>query len=163
MIGGRTNGCQLARVVRYTPGMNVFTYGTLMYPGVWNAVAGETSASVRGRAEGFAIFRVAEQVFPGIVGASPADAVQGVVYLDVGAEALRRLDQFEDDFYERQVVMVNCDDGQRREAEAYVVPHANRNVLTSEPWTDEEFIARGDLDRFIQRFAGFQRLAGGAG
>jgi gamma-glutamylcyclotransferase (GGCT)/AIG2-like uncharacterized protein YtfP len=142
--------------------MNVFTYGTLTYPEVWTAVAGETAASVRGSVEGFAIYRIRDQVFPGILAATAEDLVPGVVYLDVGPEALRRLDQFEDDFYERRAVTVISDDGRQLEAEAYVVPPANRDVLTAEPWSADEFIARGDLDRFIERFAGFGRIANGA-
>jgi gamma-glutamylcyclotransferase (GGCT)/AIG2-like uncharacterized protein YtfP len=159
MIGRYAHGCQLAAAVRYIWGMHVFTYGTLMFPEIWQAVAGRPSAAMRGKLDGFAIYRVRGQLFPGILAASPADVVPGVVYLDVGPEALRRLDQFEDDFYERQAVTVHCDDGQRREAQSYVVPHGRSNVLTTEGWSADEFIARGDLERFVQRFPGFRRLA----
>ena len=63
-----------------------------------------------------------DAVFPGIIAASDADAVRGVVYLDVDEASLARLDVFEDDFYERQALWIECDDGQRRQADAYVVP-----------------------------------------
>ena len=55
---------------------------------------------------------------------------------------------------------IDCDDGQRREAEAYVVPAANRHVLTSKPWTRDEFVASGGLEHFISRFQGFARPVG---
>ena len=138
--------------------MHVFTYGTLMFPEVWRAVAGTETPSVDGTAAGYAVYRVEGAEFPGIVAANAADRVRGVVYLDVGQDALARLDRFEDDFYERRTLWIDCDDGQRRAAEAYVVPPGNRPVLTNEPWDRAEFVARGHLEQFIRRFAGFSRL-----
>jgi gamma-glutamylcyclotransferase (GGCT)/AIG2-like uncharacterized protein YtfP len=139
--------------------MNVFTYGTLMFPDVWKAVAGREFAAVRGTAAGYAIYRVDRAQFPGIVAASDNDRVPGVVYLDVDEAALTRLDRFEDDFYERRTLQIDCDDGQQRAASAYVVPDKNRGVLTDERWNVDDFVARGHLAEFIQRFAGFSRLA----
>jgi gamma-glutamylcyclotransferase (GGCT)/AIG2-like uncharacterized protein YtfP len=138
--------------------MNVFTYGTLMFPEVWRAVAGRDFASVAGTAAGCAIYRVAGAQFPGIVAAGDGDSVRGVVYLDVDETALARLDRFEDDFYERRELQIVCDDGRRRTAGAYVVPERNRAVLTDEVWNREEFVAQGHLRQFIERFAGFSRL-----
>jgi len=138
--------------------MHVFTYGTLMYPEVWRAVVGREFATVGGRAAGFAIYRVRDAVFPGIIAATPRDAVRGVVYLDVDEASVDRLDRFEDGFYERQQIVVAGEDGRELVADSYVVPHARREVLTEEPWLAEEFVARGDLARFIASFAGFGRL-----
>ena len=138
--------------------MHVFTYGTLMFPEVWKAVAGREFKSIKGIAAGFAVYRVRDAVFPGIVHASEQDGVRGVVYLDVAAESLARLDLFEDDFYRRETLWVACDDGERRAAEAYVVPTENRAVLTDEPWRADEFVASGGLQEFIERFQGFTRI-----
>jgi gamma-glutamylcyclotransferase (GGCT)/AIG2-like uncharacterized protein YtfP len=138
--------------------MHVFTYGTLMFPEVWKAVAGREFKSVEGMAAGVAIHRVRNAVFPGIVEAGEQDAVRGVVYLDVDAESLVRLDLFEDDFYRRETLWVTCDDGERRAAEAYVVPPENRAVLTNEPWRADEFVSSGGLQEFIERFQGFARI-----
>lgn len=137
--------------------MHVFTYGTLMFPDVWRAVVGRMFASVEGTASGYAVFRVRDAVFPGIIAAADC-VVRGVVYLDVDQRSLERLDRFEDDFYKRQAVHVACDDGHQRSAEAYVVPAANRNVLTNEPWDRESFVASGGLKYFVNRFAGFSRI-----
>src|SRR5262245_57311866 len=139
--------------------MHVFTYGTLMFSQVWRAVVGREFGTVEGAASGFAIYRVQDAVFPGILAAGETDAVRGVVYLDVDEESLERLDVFEDNFYERQSLWIECDDGQRRQANAYVVPAQNRSVLTNEPWDRHQFVASGGLDHFIRRFAGFARVA----
>jgi gamma-glutamylcyclotransferase (GGCT)/AIG2-like uncharacterized protein YtfP len=139
--------------------MHVFTYGTLMFPEVWQAVVGRLFESVGGNAAGFEVFRVRDAVFPGIIPGDGACSVRGVVYLDVDSGSLERLDRFEDDFYERRALSIDCSDGRERLAEAYVVPLEKRNVLTSEPWTREAFLASGGLEQFISRFAGFGRVA----
>src|SRR3954471_19037008 len=140
--------------------MHVFTYGTLMFPEVWRAVVGRQFESVVARAAGYAIFRVRDAVFPGILAAAEGSHVSGVVYLDVDLPTLQRLDAFEDAFYERRAIPVDYDDGRRLKAEAYVVPEANRHVLTEEPWDRKCFVASGGLRQFIDRFAGFGRVAG---
>ena len=138
--------------------MHVFTYGTLMFPQVWKAVVGRDFASVAGAAAGYAIYRVHDAVFPGIVAAGDREAVRGVVYLEVDQASVVRLDLFEDDFYRRVSLWVDCDDGQRRSADAYVVPPENRAVLTDQPWQADEFVASGGLEYFIRRFQGFERI-----
>jgi gamma-glutamylcyclotransferase (GGCT)/AIG2-like uncharacterized protein YtfP len=138
--------------------MHVFTYGTLMFPEVWQAVVGRQFPTVEGTVRGFAIFRVANAVFPGILAGDERDVVRGVVYLDVDHASLTRLDLFEDDFYERQSLWIECADGQRRAAEAYVVPPKNRQVLTNEPWQRATFIASGGLQQFQRGFQGFHRV-----
>jgi gamma-glutamylcyclotransferase (GGCT)/AIG2-like uncharacterized protein YtfP len=142
--------------------MNVFTYGSLMFPEVWSAVVGRDFKTVKGTLAGYLIYRVREAVFPGIVLGDAASVVNGLVYLDVDEASITRLDRFEDDFYDRLQVTVNCADGVRRSAGAYVVPAKNGHVMTSEPWTAKEFVSSGGLADFIARFQGFSRL-GGAG
>lgn len=139
--------------------MHVFTYGTLMFPEVWRTVVGREFATVEAMLTGFAIYRVRDAVFPGIIAADGAAAVRGVVYLDVDAASLARLDRFEDDFYERQAVWIACADGRRRQADAYVVPAQQGSVLTDEPWHRDQFVATGGLEHFIGRYAGFGRAA----
>ena len=138
--------------------MHVFTYGTLMFPEICQAVVVRSFESVEGTAMGYAIFRVSNAVFPGITPAGDNDRVHGVVYLNVDETAVSRLDLFEDDFYERQTLRVQCADGENRAAEAYVVPPQNRHVLTGEPWQRAAFISSGGLEQFKRAFQGFERV-----
>ena len=126
---------------------------------MWQAVVGRQFATVEATVSGFAIYRVRDAVFPGIIAAGECDVVRGVVYLDVDRTSLVRLDRFEDDFYRRETISLSCDDGQTMAADAYVVPEENRKVLTAEPWQPDRFVASGGLDTFIRRFAGFGRIA----
>ncbi len=138
--------------------MHVFTYGTLMFPEVWQVVVGRQFVTMAGHAAGFRIVRVRNTLYPGISAAAPTDAVEGIIYLDVDTAALARLDSFEDDFYRRQPIVVACNNGRQLEAQAYVVPPERRDVLTTESWSGDGFVARGDLDRFLASFAGFERV-----
>lgn len=142
--------------------MHLFTYGSLMFPEVWNIVVGREFETVAGTLAGYSIFRVEGAAFPGIIASSAECSVKGLVYFDVDAASVERLDRFEDDFYARRSLAIDCTDGQRHSADAYTVPATHRRVLTSEPWTAENFVASGGLADFIARFQGFSRL-GGAG
>jgi gamma-glutamylcyclotransferase (GGCT)/AIG2-like uncharacterized protein YtfP len=143
--------------------MHVFTYGSLMFPEVWNAVVGRSFKTVEGAVTGYSIFRVRNATFPGITPSDDACRVAGLVYLDVDDVSVGRLDRFEDtSFYERLSLPIDCCDGERRTAAAYVVPASSRHVLTAEPWTAAAFVSSGGLADFQARFQGFSRL-GGAG
>jgi gamma-glutamylcyclotransferase (GGCT)/AIG2-like uncharacterized protein YtfP len=137
--------------------MHVFTYGSLMFPEVWAIVVGREFETVRGAITGYANYRVQGEPYPGIV-ATPGSLVAGLVYLDVDAASLTRLDRFEGDFYDRLNLAVRCDDGVERTADAYVVPAANREGMTSELWTAESFVASGGLADFLQKYQGFSWL-----
>ena len=139
--------------------MNVFAYGTLMFPEIWQRVTGRPADGIPGQVTGFSIYRVQDAEFPGMIASADDQRVPGVVYLGVDDAALARLDAFENDFYRREIVRVACDDGHEREAEAYVVPARRCGVLSDEPWRKDQFVARGGLDRFAQHFAGFRRVA----
>jgi gamma-glutamylcyclotransferase (GGCT)/AIG2-like uncharacterized protein YtfP len=140
--------------------MHVFAYGTLMFPEVWRVVVGREFVSVEGTVAGFAIYRVKDAVFPGISAAGERERVRGVVYLDVDHASLARLDLFEDDFYVRQSLWVDCADGERRAADAYVVPAENQAALTDERWDRAKFVASGGLEQFVRRYQGFARMDG---
>jgi gamma-glutamylcyclotransferase (GGCT)/AIG2-like uncharacterized protein YtfP len=163
MVRSRSPFIGLSPRVDYSFYMHVFTYGTLMFPEVWQAVVGREFATVQATASGYAIYRVRDAVFPGIIAAGERDMVRGVVYLEVDPASIARLDLFEDDFYCRESLWLTCADGERRAAEAYVVPEENRRVLTNETWHADRFVASGGLDTFIRRFEGFGRLSTSGG
>jgi len=138
--------------------MHVFTYGTLMFPEVWRAVVGKEFETAAATADGFEIYYVREAVYPGII-AMPNGSVSGVVYFNVDVESLDRLDVFEGDDYRRQPIEVTrSDNGLKITSDAYIIPPDHRHLLTNEPWSAKDFAARGDLARFVARYAGFERL-----
>ena len=134
--------------------MNVFTYGSLMYPQVWDRV-------VRGR------YRSAAALLPGIrrcalLGLSYPGAVpdagahiHGRVYFDVDAEDLARLDAFEASEYRRDDVVVSlpAEAGAAAPAQVYVYLDASR--LEARDWDAQRF-EREHLAGFVDGHAGGQ-------
>jgi len=128
------------------PPVSLFAYGTLVFPEIWNRVTGDTGprASVRATLEGFALCKVRESTFPGIVAEPGAPPVPGLIYFDLDEEVLARLDAYEDGFYARITVMADRENRAGPIAcQAYAVPPALRErFLTDEPWSAEDFAAK---------------------
>ena len=128
--------------------MQLFTYGTLVFPEVWQRIAVREATAERATLAGFAIYRVKNAVFPGIVRAEPTDKVSGVLYSDLDDETLFELDAYESDFYHREEVTAVTGSGKEVACHAYVVPHSRRNMLTNEPW-DSKWFAKHKLKSYL--------------
>jgi gamma-glutamylcyclotransferase (GGCT)/AIG2-like uncharacterized protein YtfP len=136
--------------------MNVFVYGTLLVPKIWNAVTHcPDLVSHPAVLSGYANFRVRNADYPGIVEVADRNAVvSGRVFLEVSDDALRRLDAYEDTFYDRRTIIVRVPDGSELEADAYCVPvEKAAAILSDEVWTLAWFEANA-LDRFWSRAFG---------
>jgi gamma-glutamylcyclotransferase (GGCT)/AIG2-like uncharacterized protein YtfP len=127
--------------------MNLFAYGTLMFPEVWERIAVGEFPSEPATLPGFAIYRVKEAVFPGIVRAKPQDRVEGLVFRGLHDEALFELDAYESDLYDRIPVIVATAQGPL-DCTAYVIPESNRQALTHQPWNAAWF-QEHQLQRYL--------------
>jgi len=85
--------------------MNIFTYGTLMIPDVMYAVTTRKFRFKNAILRGYARFTVKGESYPGIIPVTGA-VTEGIVYFDVDALSLDRLDAFEGDLYQRTPVRV---------------------------------------------------------
>ena len=133
--------------------MNVFVYGTLLVPKIWETVTSTTGLVSRpAELDGYVIRRVRDAVYPGIVEAPQDETrVGGRVFFDVPEAALRRLDAYEDDFYVRDEVRPVVGGLGPVPAQAYLVPTADAGrILSADPWTLEWFEANG-LEGFWNR------------
>lgn len=136
--------------------MHVFTYGSLMLASVMEAVTGCRFAAREALLRGYARFRVKGASYPGVV-ASVAATTDGVLYLDVEAASIARLDAFEGAFYQRTRVEVETVAGERLPAEVYVVPPRHCDHLSSEAWRLDDF-RRAHLAAFLASYHGFSAL-----
>lgn len=132
--------------------MNLFVYGTLLVPKIWERVAGVPGLASRpARLRGHLLRRVRGAVYPGIVPAPEAAAeapVAGRVYFEVPDAALARLDSYEDDFYYRAEVRPEIPGLGDVAADAFLVrPEKAGEILSSEGWSLEWFEGHG-LDGF---------------
>lgn len=118
-----------------------------MFPQVWQRIDVGSFPSERATLPGFAIYRVRDAVFPGIVRAEPSDQVQGLVYLGLDEDALFELDAYESDLYDRIPVIAATEHG-AIECTAYVIPDANRDALTDEFW-DPQWFREHQLEKYL--------------
>ncbi len=91
---------------------------------------------------------LADRTYPGIV-PDPNGEVSGRVYSDLDEAALEILDWFESDEYERLLVAVDCADGRRADAFAYIVCTECAALVTEVPWNLAEF-RRFHLDDYVR-------------
>lgn len=138
--------------------MDLFTYGSLMSPDIMAKVAGCRLAALPAILHGYQRSLVKGEVYPGIAEMA-GGIVNGVLYLDVSAEALKRLDAFEGEMYDRREVTVQEAGGATRAAMAYVFSPEYRQLLTGIPWDFNEFLATGKK-RFEDGYCGFGELDG---
>ncbi|NOZ40114.1 MAG: gamma-glutamylcyclotransferase, partial [Planctomycetes bacterium] len=76
-----------------------------MFPEVWRRIDVGEFPSQPATLPGFAIYRVKDAVFPGIVRAEPDDLVNGVLYRNLEEDILFELEAYESDLYERIAVI----------------------------------------------------------
>lgn len=133
--------------------MNVFVYGTLLVPKIWETVT-KTGGLVSREATlaGHEIRCVRDAVYPAIF-ASPdsGGSIPGRVFFDVPETALRRLDAYEDDFYRREEVHPEIEGIGKVSAQAYLVSAADvPRLLSPQGWSLAWFEKNG-LEGFWER------------
>lgn len=141
----------------------IFVYGTLQFPDIAAAVAGRRLSGRRARLAGFARFQVQRAPYPGIV-PQAGTHVSGLLYEDIDAAALERIDAFEGAMYRRQRVTVEPEDGPEDDlgplpAQTYVIRARWRSVLRNRDWDPEAF-ARDWHAAYLREFGGVAASGG---
>ena len=103
----------------------LFCYGTLQIPEVIKAVTGRTHVGVTARLFDYAIYRVKNAGYPGVI-YSPDKETTGVLYSGVTEKELKILDLFEGDLYERICLDAIGHNGNNQRAWVYVVPETQK-------------------------------------
>lgn len=128
--------------------LNLFAYGTLQLPEVMLAVTAQVPTSHPARLVGFSRHRLLGKSFPGIR-PNPNASVDGLLFINIDAQTLNKLDAFEDDFYRREPVTVITAAGTEWPAQAYIVEESAYDLLLPEAWSLEDF-KRQHLNRFLR-------------
>jgi gamma-glutamylcyclotransferase (GGCT)/AIG2-like uncharacterized protein YtfP len=136
--------------------LNLFTYGSLMCDDIMDKVAGCHADRRQATLKDYFRAKIRGEEYPGIV-ARQGTEVKGVVYLDLPAEAIARLDTFEGKLYVRREVSVITDADSPRQAMAYVIKPRYQHLLTAEEWSFAYFLAVGK-SQFEQAYSGFRRI-----
>ncbi len=150
------------------PGLDcVFAYGTLQFDAVMEAVTGRRFVGVPASLPGYFRRGLLERTYPGVApGVAPGTApgltpgsdeqTPGLLYREVDAETLACLDVFESDIYDRLVLDVVTDAGDRVQAWVYVVAPPHRHRLSDQPWDPDAFL-REHGEAFIESCKRFRR------
>jgi len=132
---------------------SIFVYGSLMFDDVWNRIVQHRYEKHVAVLSGYKRLSVKGEHYPGLV-KSFNSSVEGVVYLDVTAQDIKRLDKFEGDCYIKIPVTVTCETGQEVNADVYLFNKRNRRSLNNTPWDPVQF-QEHHLRQFITRYRGF--------
>lgn len=122
--------------------MHIFTYGSLMFPQIWQRVVRGNYRSAPATAPGYARYALADDTYPGMI-ARPQTTVEGVLYFDVDAQDIAALDAFEGSEYRRDQIDVVIDSSEIVIACTYIFMAEQR--LSSLPWEPQAF----QMSRFI--------------
>lgn len=134
--------------------VNIFCYGSLMYPEVWHLVVEDRYKQEQARVFGYGRRKIKNEEYPGLITTKQEDIVQGVVYFDVSNYDLKRLDIFEGNQYIR--IKVNCllNDDFFIDAHTYMINPQQQSIVENENWNKEEFEQHG-LEKFLNKYQGF--------
>jgi gamma-glutamylcyclotransferase (GGCT)/AIG2-like uncharacterized protein YtfP len=133
--------------------VNLFTYGSLMFPEVWERVTGLSDPGTPARLADHAARRIRDQTYPALV-ASAGALTEGILYQKVPPEAMTRLDAFEGPFYDRVMVAVVLPDGAATSAWVYRASRQDDPDILPEPWQAGCF-EREHLRHFLRDDPGF--------
>lgn len=127
--------------------MNLFVYGTLMWPAIVTAVIGRRMVSTPATLRGYARRRVKGECYPGLV-SSAADSVEGVLLKGFTELDFELLDGFEGPEYDRIEVLIEGE-----AAQLYVVADSFRHILDTDTWSPDD-LQPGDLMAFCEDSVG---------
>ena len=136
--------------------MNLFTYGSLMCSDIMFKVAGCQADFIPATLNDFFRSKMRNEEYPGIT-ANPQTIVPGVLYFDLPAEAIHRLDAFEGEMYQRQDIHVITEKNDQVSAMTYVIKPQYKHFLTNQEWSFTEFLATGK-PKFEETYFGFQEI-----
>ena len=107
-----------------------------MFADVWQRVVRGRYTSVAATLDGYRRFAVRDATYPGIV-ASIGSRVDGLVYADVAADDLARLDAFEGELYQRIDALVTDAQGSTMQVQTYLC--VQPDCLSDQPWLPQAF------------------------
>ena len=111
-------------------------------------------SSACARLSGYQRCRILGEVYPALIPAADAAAVEGRLYFDIDAADLQRLDQFEGQYYQRQEAICRLEGDTTAKAQVYVFRSEFRYLVDTGEWDVKEFAAKG-LDDFLSHYQGF--------
>lgn len=130
---------------------HIFTYGSLMFDPVWSGVVAGDYDRREAVLPGYDRKAVRGEVYPVIVPSCRHSLVRGIVYLDVSAADLVRIDQFEGEYYFRKSEEVATPDRAIAAAEVYVLKEEYYAIISHRQWDPVRF-STIDMHYFLHKY-----------
>lgn len=111
----------------------LFVYGTLQYPDLLQHLLGRTPPLQPAILRHYARYTIQNERYPGIIPEN-GQQTEGSLIIGIQPHEWERLDQYEDDLYERHIVHVFLENGAQTTAQAYIIPEHHRAALSNQPW-----------------------------
>lgn len=124
---------------------HIFTYGSLMFPPVWQSVVKQTYESQPAWVDGFRRTCIHGDRYPAVLPRAGQKNLEGVVYFSVKSQDITRLDQFEGDYYFRKRIhprILQNGQPQTIEADLYVLKPKYAQLASLRKWDPEVFEER---------------------
>ena len=118
--------------------VNLFVYGPLMLRDVIQKVVGRELTRRGGTLNGYLQLRLIKRSQAALI-PFPDAVTEGVVFMDVDAETLRRMDEFQGGEFERGEVNVQVAEDEWVEAETHLLRLSRKKELSAKPWDEDEF------------------------
>ena len=134
--------------------MHVFTYGTLMFPAVWQRVVRGEYDSSEAWLSGFERRAVRGAIYPCLIHSESSRPVQGILYYDVNGLDMDRLDELEGEQYQRLLLPCDLPGGKKIDAFVYVWSDENTSQVGGD-WDLNWFQEQG-LALFLKQYLGFR-------
>lgn len=132
--------------------MNVFTYGSLMFKDIWQDVTRENNEQLAATILGFSRVFIEGDVYPVLKPTSPTESLTGVMYTNVSHAAIKRLDVFEGEYYQRIKAKVKLENTtESHEAEVFVLKSKFQHLASSRNWSPDVFVAE-HKDHFVRNY-----------
>ena len=131
--------------------MNLFAYGTLMWPEVLEAVIGRRLEGEKVTLRGFRRLRIKGEHYPAIIAAS-GNSVSGVLYDGLTPEDFEHLDRFEGEEYQRKRQQID-----NTSVQVYVLAENWIHILEETPWVPEQLSVER-LASFCSEYKGWTDL-----
>jgi len=137
--------------------VNIFCYGSLMYPEVWNLVVEGDYQQQPGQIFGYRRKKIKNEEYPGLIAAKAEDTVEGLVYCNVSNDDLKRLDLFEGNQYIRVEVDCLLSHNSYLKTHTYLINPQEQTIVDKEDWDKQHFEQNG-LKNFLNKYKGFSAL-----
>ena len=130
--------------------MNLFAYGTLMWPEVLESVIGRSLSGTPAILRDHLRLRIKGEHYPAVIPRA-GHSVPGILYQGLGDADFRQLDRFEGEEYNRLMKPIGA-----VEAQVYVFGERYRHLLDDQAWWPEQ-MTPAQLADFCREYKGWWR------